>query len=167
MTPRLGHAAGFLACAGLLAFALFLQHYQGQDPCPLCIFQRVAYFGMMLVFLVAALHGPGRTGATIYGVLQILIACVGMVIAGRHVWLQHLPKDRVPACGPGLDYMLSKYSMLGVLEKVLKGSGECAEVGWRLMGLSIAEWSLVWFIALGAFAAYLILAARRRAVLPR
>ena len=162
LMPRLGYAAGFVTCGALLGFALYLQHFQGQDPCPLCIFQRIAFTALMIVFLVAALHGPGRTGATIYGGLQVLVAAVGVAIASRHVWLQHLPKDRVPECGPGLDYILGKYSALGALQKVLAGSGECAESGWRLLGLSIAEWSLLWLVLLGAYAAYLIVAARRQ-----
>lgn len=162
MNPRLGHAAGFLACAGLLAFALYLQHFQGEDPCPLCVFQRVGYVGLMLAFLAAAVHGPGRAGAVAYGALQLVIAAAGTAVAGRHVWLQHLPAEQVPACGPGLDYMLSKYPMLSVLEKVFKGSGECAEAGWRFLGLSIAEWSLAWFLLLGALALYLAVAGARR-----
>jgi len=159
--PRLGYAAGAAICAGLLAFALYLQHYQGQDPCPLCILQRTAYIVVMGIFLVAALHGPGRTGATVYGALLALALAAGAVVAARHVWLQYLPKDRVPECGPGLEYLWRKYSSLQALEKVFAGSGECAEAGWRLLGLSIAGWSLVWFVLLAALVVYLTRAARR------
>jgi disulfide bond formation protein DsbB len=162
MTLRLGYAAGFVICAGLIAFALYLQYFDGQDPCPLCILQRVAFMVMMAGFLVAALHGPGRTGAKAYGALLTLVAAVGAAIAVRHVWLQHLPKDRVPECGPGLEYMLRKYSPFKALEKVLAGSGECAESGWHFLGLSIAGWSLVWFVLLGALAIYLTLLAVRK-----
>ena len=162
LTPRLGYAAGFVVCAGLLGFALYLQHFQGQEPCPLCIFQRTVYMALMAVFLVGALHGPGRAGALAYGSIAFLVAAVGAAIAGRHVWLQHLPKDRVPECGPGLDFLLRKYSSMQVLEKVLKGSGECAESAWSFLGLTIAGWSLVWFIILGVFAAWIGIAAWRR-----
>jgi disulfide bond formation protein DsbB len=160
--PRLGYAAGFLVCAGLIACALYLQYYQGQEPCPLCIFQRVVYTALAAVFLVGALHGPARTGALVYGGALVLVAAVGAAIAGRHVWLQHLPRDRVPECGPGLDYIMRKYSAPQILEKVLRGSGECAESGWSFLGLTIAGWSLVWFVVLGAFAAYLTVLALRR-----
>jgi disulfide bond formation protein DsbB len=162
LTPRLGFAAGFVICAGLMAFALYLQYFDGQDPCPLCLLQRVVYIGMMAVFLVAALHGPGRTGVIVYGTLLTILAAVGAAIAGRHVWLQHLPKDRVPECGPGLEYMIRKYSPFKALEKVLAGSGECAESAWNFMGLTIAGWSLVWFVLLGALAIYLTLLAVRK-----
>ena len=162
MMPRLGYAAGFLACAGLLGFALYLQYFQGQDPCPLCILQRTGYIALMVIFLVAAVHGPGRIGAIVYGGLLAAAASLGGAIAARHVWLQHLPKDRIPECGPGLEYLLRKYSAPQVLERILRGSGECAESGWSLLGLSIAGWSLVWFVLLGAFAVYLTVAAVRR-----
>ena len=162
MNPRLGYAAGFLVCAGLVAFALYLQHFQGQDPCPLCIVQRLAYIALGAIFLVAAVHGPARAGATVYGALLALVAALGGAVAARHVWLQHLPKDRIPECGPGLEYMLRKYSPPQALEKLLLGSGECAESGWRLLGLSIAEWSLLWLVLLAAFAVYLTIRMRRR-----
>jgi disulfide bond formation protein DsbB len=161
LTPRLGYLAGFLACAGLLAFSLYLQYYEYQEPCPLCILQRVAFIALMLVFLAGALHGPRRTGARVYSALLVIISIIGAGIATRHVWLQHLPKDRVPECGPGLEYMLKKFPLSDALEKVFRGSGECAEVGWTLLKLSIAGWSLVWFVLLGAFAVYIALAARK------
>lgn len=163
LMPRLGYALGFLVCAGLIGFALYLQYYEYQDPCPLCLLQRVVYIVLMALFLVAALHGPGRVGATVYGGLLFVVAAIGAVIATRHVWLQHLPKDRVPECGPGLEYMLRKFPLTQALEKVLTGSGECAEAGWTLLGLTIAGWSLVWFVLLGAFALYLLWLGRAQA----
>lgn len=160
--PRRGYAAGFLVCAGLIGFALYLQYYEYQDPCPLCLLQRVVYIVLTALFLIAALHGPGRVGATLYGGLLFVVAAIGAAIATRHVWLQHLPKDRVPECGPGLEFMLRKFPLTQALEKVLAGSGECAEAGWTLLGLTIAGWSLVWFVLLGAWALYLLWLARAR-----
>jgi disulfide bond formation protein DsbB len=163
LLPRLGYALGFLVCAGLIGFALYLQYYEYQDPCPLCLLQRIVYIAMMVVFLLAAVHGPGRTGAVVYGGLAFVMAAVGVVTATRHVWLQHLPKDRVPECGPSLEFILRKYSFFQALEKVLGGSGQCAEVGWKFLGLSIAEWSLIWFILLGLYALHLARLAARNA----
>lgn len=163
MTPRLGYLVGFLVCAGLLAFALYLQHVQGEDPCPLCILQRIAFMAMAAVFLVGALHGPARRGAIAYSTLAVIAALIGGGIAGRQVWLQSLPKDKVPACGPGLEYMLDRFPLSQALQKILSGSGECAEAGWRFLGLTIAGWSLVWFVVLGAFAIVIAVRARRRA----
>ena len=155
--PRLGYALGFLVCAGLIGFALYLQYYQYQDPCPLCLLQRVVYIVLMAVFLVAALHGPGRIGGIIYGGLLIATTAIGAAIAGRHVWLQYLPPHRVPECGPGLEFTLRKFPLFQALEKILAGSGQCAEAGWKFLGLTIAGWSLVWFLLLGLFCIYLTL----------
>jgi disulfide bond formation protein DsbB len=161
LTPRLGYLAGFLICGGLILYALYLQYYEYQDPCPLCLLQRVVYIALMVVFLLGALHGPRRIGAIVYSTLLVLVSLIGAGIAGRHVWLQHLPKDKVPECGPGLGYILDRFPLVNALEKIFRGSGECAEAGWRLMGLSIAEWSLVWFVLLGAYAVFVAAAARK------
>jgi disulfide bond formation protein DsbB len=161
MTARVGYALGFLICAGLLAFALYLQYVEQQDPCPLCILQRVAFIGMMVVFLIGALHGPHRRGAIVYSTLLFLIAVVGAAIAGRQVWLQHLPPNQVPACGPGLGYMLEQFPLGQALQKIFSGSGECAEAGWRFLGLTIAGWSLAWFVVLALFAVIVAVRAPR------
>jgi disulfide bond formation protein DsbB len=163
LMPRLGYALGFIACAGLLGFALYLQYYDYQDPCPLCILQRIAFMALAAIFLVAALHGPARTGTIVYGGMLLLVAGIGAAIATRHVWLQNLPKGRIPECGPGLEYMLRKFPLTQALEKILAGSGECAEVGWKLLGLSIAGWSLVWFVLFAIFAIYLARAGMKQA----
>lgn len=161
MTTRLGYALGFLACAGLLAFAYYLEYVERQEPCPLCMLQRLAYIDMMIVFAVAAIHGPARRGAIVYSGLIFVLAAMGAAIAARQVWLQHLPPDKVPACGPGLEYMLERFPLAEALQKIFAGSGECAEAGWRFLGLSIAEWSLLWLVVLGVFAVYVALRAPR------
>jgi disulfide bond formation protein DsbB len=155
LIPRFGYALGFLVCAGLIGYALYLQYYQYQDPCPLCLLQRIVYIVLMALFLAAAVHGPGRIGAMIHGGLQFVTAAAGAAIATRHVWLQHLPPDRVPECGPSLEFMLRKYPLFQAFEKVFGGTGQCAEAGWKFLGLTIAGWSLVWFVLLALFALYL------------
>jgi disulfide bond formation protein DsbB len=159
MTTRVGYTLGFMICAGLLAFALYLQYYEQQDPCPLCILQRVAFIAMMMVFAVGALHGPQRRGAVVYSALLFLIAAIGAAVAGRQVWLQHLPPNQVPACGPGLGYMLEQFPLGQALQKIFAGSGECAEAGWRFLGLTIAGWSLVWLVVLALFSMFIALRA--------
>lgn len=163
MRSRWGYLAGFLTCAGLLGFGLYLQYFEYQNPCPLCLLQRIVFIALMAVFLVAALHGPGRLGSIIYGGMLFVTSGIGAAIATRHVWLQSLPKDLVPECGPGLEYMLHRFPLGHALEKILSGSGECAEVGWTFLGLSIAGWSLIWFVLLGIFGVVLTLLGMRRA----
>jgi len=160
--PRAGYFVGFLVCAGMIAFALYLQYFQGQEPCPLCILQRVAWMVLGAAFLVAAIHGPGRAGATIYGLVLFGVAAVGAGIAGRHVWLQNLPRDQVPACGPDLDFMLQQFPLAETLRRVLSGTGECAETGWTFLGLSIAGWSLLWLVLTALFVVVLTVTAWMR-----
>jgi protein dithiol:quinone oxidoreductase len=126
---RIAYLMAFAVCAGLIGYALYLQYIDGLDPCPLCVFQRIAVIAMGLVFLVAAWQNPGRTGAGVYALLQLVIGGAGIALAARQVWLQSLPKDQVPACGMGLSYMLETLPFTDVLKKVLQGSGECAEKG--------------------------------------
>lgn len=145
---RAANALGFLICAALLGGAYYLQFAQGLEPCPLCIFQRVAFFALGLVFLVAALHGPRRWGAGVYAVLVFVAAVAGAGLAIRQLWLQSLPADQVPACGPALDYMLQIMPLWETVRTVLSGSGECAEVQ-RVFGVAIPAWSLAAFVILG------------------
>ena len=146
---RVVNFAGFAVCCGLMGFALFAQHVLLLDPCPLCVFQRVAVISIGIIFLVAALHNPDGAGRIVYGVLLALAAGGGAAVAGRHAWLQQLPPDQVPSCGPGLDYMLDTLPFTEVLSNVFRGSGECAEIVWQFLGLSMPGWVLVWMIALG------------------
>jgi disulfide bond formation protein DsbB len=159
---RLQMLFGFAVCAALLTYAVFAQYGQFYEPCPLCIFQRVAMAAVGLVGLLAAIANPkGATGRRIWGLLAFIPAAIGAAIAGRHVWLQHLPPDQVPACGPGLKFMLeSMPSYLSVIKKVLAGSGECAEVNWTFAGFSMPEWTLLCFVLLGIGA--LVAGFRRR-----
>jgi len=145
---RAAYAIGFLVCAALMAWALYLQYVMELEPCPLCVFQRVAVIATGVVFLVAALHGPGRGGATFYAVLTFLTAGIGAGIAAWQVWIQAQPKGSVAACGMGLDYMLDTLPLVDVISRVLKGSGECAEQGWVFLGLAIPAWTFVFFIAM-------------------
>ena len=142
---RLFYLAVFAGCLGLLGFGLYLEHGTGLEPCPLCIFQRIAYIAVMLIALLAAIHHPADWGRHVYAALTVMTSGIGAGIAGRQTWLQHLPADQVPECGPGLEYMLEVFPLAQALELVLKGSGECAEVQWTFLGFSIAEWSLVCF----------------------
>jgi disulfide bond formation protein DsbB len=146
---------GFLACAGLMGYALYAQHVQGFEPCPLCIFQRVAVIALGVVFLLGALHGPrGRGGRAAWGALALLAAGAGIAVAGRHVWLQNLPPDQVPACGPPFEFMRETLPLAELVSKVLRGSGECANIDWTLLGLSMPAWVLISFAALALWAGY-------------
>jgi disulfide bond formation protein DsbB len=145
---RVAYLLGFLVCAALIGWALWLQYGEGLEPCPLCMFQRVAVIAVGLVFLFGAIANPLRPGASFVALLTLLAAGAGAAFAGRQIWLQSLPKDQVPACGMGLSYMMDTLPFMDVVTKVLQGSGECAEKAWVFLGLSIAGWTFVFFVAM-------------------
>ena len=151
---RLANLAGLLAVVGLMGYALFAEHVLGLEACPLCIFQRMAFIGLGVVFLVAGLHSPAGGLARVYGIVGVAVAGVGAAIAGRHVYIQNLPADQVPACGPGLDYIMDAFPLLEALELVFTGSGECAVVNWSFLGLSMPAWTFIWYLLLAGLAAF-------------
>ena len=153
---RLAYLLGAIVCAGLMGWALWLQYGLELEPCPLCVFQRIAVIATGIIFLIAAIHNPGRTGAAVYAGLTVIASGIGAALATWHVWIQAQPKGAVAACGMGLNYMLETLPLTEVISKVLKGSGECAEQGWLFMGLAIPSWTFVFFIAMIAAAIALV-----------
>lgn len=156
LNPRLLLAAPALACAALLGYGYYLQYFEGQDPCPLCLVQRGFYYLILFIFSAAAIHAPARLGLIVYSTAAFFAALGGLGVAARQVWLQHLPADQVPACGPDLYFMMENFPLSRTIEKLFKGSGQCAEASWKFLGLSIAEWSLAWFAALAVYALWLV-----------
>ena len=143
--------AGFLACAGMMGFALYAEHVLLLSPCPLCVFQRVAVISLGIIFLIAALQNPSGWGRYVYVVLAFFAAACGISIAARHAWIQSLPADQVPSCGPGLDYIIDSFPLFDALKMVFTGSGECADVVWEFLGLSMPAWVVVCLVVLGSF----------------
>ena len=142
------YAIGAVSCALLMGAALFFEYVQGLVPCPLCIFQRVFIVAIGICCLVGWLHKPAGVANKIYATLIALLALGGAGVAGRQVWLQHLPADQVPECGPDLYYMLEAFPLLETIRTVLIGSGDCAEVQWRFLGFSMPEWTLAIFLVM-------------------
>lgn len=133
-------------CLAVLGFGLYLQHAEHLEPCPLCILQRVAFIAVGLTALTAFVHNPGVIGRRVYGLLLVFFSVAGAAVAIRNLWLQSLPPDKVPECGPGLDYLLEAFPLSKVLPMVFQGSGECAKVEWTMFGLAIPAWALGWFM---------------------
>ena len=151
MSRRLANSIGFGLCAALIAYALYVQYGLHIEPCPLCIFQRIAVMMTGLLFLVAAVHDPRRTGAAVYAVLIAAATLAGIAVAARHLWIQSLPPDQVPACGAPLEQLLQVLPLRQVVERVLRGDGECAKVDWTFLGLAMPAWVLVACAVLAAW----------------
>jgi len=148
LTPRGAFGLAAVVCAALLGFGFYLQYGQGLEPCPLCLVQRGFFFGVFGICVLGAIHGPRGWGTSVYGGLALLFAIGGAGTAGRQVWLQHLPEDKIPQCGPDLYFMVENFPLARTIQALFEGSGECAKVDWTFLGFSIAEWSLLWFVIL-------------------
>ena len=143
------NAGAALVCISLLGYGYFLEYAEGLPPCPLCILQRVGFAVLALVLVAAAIHRPrSRGGGKTYGIIAGLVAAAGAGTAGWHIHLQNLPPGEAPECGPGLDYMLNTFPIGETIKMIFTGSGECAEVTWSFLSLSIPSWALVWFVVL-------------------
>jgi disulfide bond formation protein DsbB len=153
LSTRAWFALGSAVCAALIALALYLQYFVNLDPCPLCMLQRVAFIVMGLVFMAGAIHGPGRTGNRVYASIGAVAALTGAGLATRHVWLQYNP-PKFASCAGDIYSQLERLPLGRVIANAIRATGDCAKVDWTLLGLSVAEWSLVWFVifSLGALA---------------
>lgn len=151
--PRILNLLILSFTALLLGIALYMQHGMGLQPCYLCITQRIMFVAVAAVTLIAALHNPGSVGIRMYGGLTLAAALGGAGFALRQLWLQSLPPERVPACGPPADYLFDAFPLRDAIAMLLQGDGSCAEVDWSLLGLSLAGWALLAFIAIAIAAA--------------
>jgi disulfide bond formation protein DsbB len=152
--PRRVLAAMAAACVGLLAFGLYLQEVVGLVPCPMCIVQRYA---LILVAVVAALTalGRGRKWYIAGALLLIALAVFGAFVAARQSWLQWFPPE-VSACGRDFYGMIENFPLKRVIPMLFRGTGDCTKVDWTFLGLSIANWSFLWFAAVTKWSALLV-----------
>ena len=142
---------GALACAAMLAYAYYTQYFGLLDPCPLCIFQRIGIFALGVIFMLAAIHNPRTAGGRVYALFIFAAAAATIGIAAKHLYIQSLPPGSVPVCGASLKFMIKVLPLTDVVSKVLNGSGECAKVTWRFLGLAMPAWVLIGAAGLGGF----------------
>lgn len=161
LTPRQIFLALFLACAALLGFGLYLQHVVGLEPCPMCIMQRYAFVAIAAMSLLAALHGPGRAGTVIYGMLIFVAAMAGGAVAAQQTRLQLAPPS-LEECGPGFEYMMETFGLAEALPMMFRGAGDCSAIDWTFLGLTIANWSLICFALIALLALWLMLRGGRK-----
>ena len=152
---RSAYLAGFLICAGVMAYAFYLQYVRMLEPCPMCWFQRVALVFLGLVFLLGAVMSPGKPGARLIAWLALVSGGSGALLAARHLYIQSMPADALPSCGMGITYMLESLPFMDVFARALKGSVECNKID-LILGLPIPAWTLLFFI-LAVIAAFLLI----------
>ena len=150
---RLLHFLAFLSAVALMAGAFFFEYIMELEPCPLCMSQRIVIIAIGITALIAALHNPQGHGKRKYGAAVLLFAIIGAGLAIRQLYLQGLPPGQAPACLPSLDYLVDVLPVMELMSVMLSGTGDCAEVQWRFLGLTIPGWTLVCFIGYGCFGA--------------
>ena len=157
--PRIVFAAVFVIATALVATAiLYFQEQLGLDPCPMCILSRYCFITIAAIALVGAIHGPRGRAPKVYAVLIAVFALAGIGVSIRHSYLQHFP-PALETCGTDLSFLLNTLSLGQALPKIFAGTGSCSTVDWKMLGLSIPEWALVWF---AIFAVAALWAAFRR-----
>ena len=157
--PQKYYLGCFILCALLLGGAYYLQYAQGLKPCALCILQRVAYYTIALVSLLAVIINPKQMWQKIFAATLGVISLSGLLIAARQAWLQYFVLTDV-GCGPNLNFMLQNFPLSQIIKTLFYGAGDCAAVTWRFVGLSMAEWSVLFFCGFLAVFIYLFFKGR-------
>lgn len=148
LNPRIWFLLGFSGCVLMLVTAAYFQLVEKLEPCPLCISQRIMIAISGIVFLVATIHKPSGCGLKVYSFLGCFTALTGAAVSIRHLWIQNLAPSQIPECGPSLEYVFEHFPLLNTIKLMLNGTGECADILWVFLGLSIPGWTLVAFLAL-------------------
>ena len=140
-----------------ILIGLVMQYQFGMEPCPLCISQRIFIILTGLSALLGALLWRSSLATRINAGLGVLFCLIGGSISARHVWIQNLPEDEVPICGPGLSYMFETRPIFDALGLLFAGDGHCAEVSFKLLGLSIPAWTFLLFVGMALSMAWICL----------
>lgn len=149
------YGLGFILITMLLLTSLYLQFYDGFQPCPLCTLQRIAFLLLGVFYLIGWIFYRWGVVRIASSVLALLSALAGLGLSGRQVWLQHFPSANGSECGVSLQYMLQVLPINEVVQRIFEGTAECSARGWEFLNLNMAEWSLAWFVFFFLLSAYL------------
>ena len=141
-------SAGILCLLALAISIFFMQAYLELAPCPLCTMSRIIVAALALLFLVIVMHNPRTLGQRLYAGLSVVLIVAGIALSARHIWLQNLPPDLVPGCTPDMQYLFDRFPLIEALETIFNSSGECADIVWTFVGLTIPQQTLLLFISL-------------------
>ena len=144
--PRTYWILAFLLAQFSLLYALYAQFVQNFQPCPMCWFQRIAMLAAMLVFQMAMLHNPKYWGRKVYGFFALWICGMGLVLAGRHVWMQMHPNE-LANCSD-LGYLMDIKPVADVFTSIFSGHVDCGKIDWSFYGLSMPFCVALVFVAL-------------------
>jgi disulfide bond formation protein DsbB len=159
LSARRFHGLVAFAAFALLGVAFYMEYQMGLEPCPLCMFQRIAFFAIGVVSLISALRDSISWQKKLAWPIVVL-SLLGAGLAIRHLYLQNLPAEELPACLPGLSYMFEVFPWQEILEAMVMGTGECGDVVWTFLGLSIPGWTLVAFVGMALVNLWIALKAK-------
>ncbi len=145
LTVRQTNIIAFFFCIALLGIAYYFQYVQLLEPCPLCLLQRFVVLVLAMLFLLG-IQLRQKIYVGIQNSLVILVAIAGMGFAGRKVWLEQNPHDLLLSCGPGLEYMFENFPFHQTINLLFQGSGDCTQVDWIFLGLSMSAWMFLFFL---------------------
>lgn len=134
-----------ITSAAAMTGAIIIEKQFALEPCHLCVLQRIAMGLVILTSFFALIHQTKQRGTRIYLSVVALFSLLGLGTAARHMWLQNLPADQVPECGPTLEYLLQTFPLSETLAAIFRGTGQCAETAWVFLRLSIPEWAAIAF----------------------
>jgi disulfide bond formation protein DsbB len=146
LSIRFTYFIGFLLIVALLGTAAYLELYEGINPCPLCILQRIVLIALGVIFFFAMVFKTNRIVQYLLGLLGLMVSLGGVLLAGRQVWLQHIPQDGMGECGVSLQYMFKIFPFYEAIKHIWRGGIECSQHDWEFLRLSLAEWSFLWFV---------------------
>jgi disulfide bond formation protein DsbB len=147
LSARRFHGLVALVAFALLAVAFYMEYQMALEPCPLCMLQRIVFFCVGVVSLASFLTSS-QGARKVCSWLVVVLSLIGAALAIRHLYLQSLPMDELPACLPGLSYMFEVFPWQEIMEAMIMGTGECGDVVWTFLGISIPGWTLVAFVGM-------------------
>lgn len=163
LSARRFHGLVSLLAFALLAVAFYMEYQMGLEPCPLCMLQRIVFLCVGLVSLTSALTNS-QAARRFLSWIVVALSLIGGALAIRHLYLQQLPEDQLPACLPGLSYMFDVFPWQDIMQAMIMGTGECGDVVWTFLSISIPGWTLVAFAVMAVINIIIALQAKKKTI---
>lgn len=161
LSARRFHGLIALVSFILLGVAFYMEYQMGLEPCPLCMLQRIVFFCVGVVSLLSYVTGSHFV-RKLLSWLVVILSLVGAALAIRHLYLQNLSEDRLPACLPSLSYMFDVFPWQDIMRSMIMGTGECGDVVWTFLGISIPGWTLMTFVCIALINVIIALTIRKK-----
>lgn len=161
LSARRFHGLVAFISFALLGVAFYMEYQMGLEPCPLCMLQRIVFLCVGVVSLLSSLTGS-HLARKYFSWFVAVLSLAGAALAIRHLYLQSLPEDQLPACLPGLSYMFEVFPWQEIMQAMIMGTGECGDVVWTFLGISIPGWTLVAFVGMALINIVIALTTRKK-----